>query len=204
MRPAIANEVPRGKLFCIVRVGHVHDVQRATEAAAARVLAQVVRVAVRGECAHVTIAARQRDAGRKYRVAAVGNVINREILPTVLPGYEDALLGIRRDRLVRVQCCGCIGQVCGHLRMCGVGGIDHLDPLASVGTVRPIVGAHVVVSGSILGIGSLIRVLGLLTHEFEIAVVAEFGIAAEAFLLRRLALQSTFRTIPGTADCLGN
>src|SRR5215471_17337360 len=88
--------------------------------------------------------------------------------------------------------------------MLGVGGIDHLDALASGRTVISIVGAHIVVRRSILGIGSLIRVLGLLAHEFQIAVVGGFGIAAETFLLRRLALQSAFRMVGWTADCLGD
>src|SRR6476646_7263708 len=86
-----------------------------------------------------------------------------------------------------------------------VRGIDHLDALASgKTTVRSIVGAHVVVRRSILGIGPLIRVLGLLANEVQIAVVGGFGIAAETFLHRRLALQSAFRMISGTTDCLGH
>src|SRR5215469_18678772 len=85
--------------------------------------------------------------------------------------------------------------------MLGVRGIDHLDALASGGTtVVSIVGAVIFVRRSILGIGSLIRVLGLFAHEFQIAVVGGFGIAAETFLLRRLALQSAFRMIPRTTD----
>src|SRR5436190_12377685 len=89
--------------------------------------------------------------------------------------------------------------------MLGVGGIDHLDALASGGTtVGSIVGAVIFVRRSILGIGSLIRVLGLFAHDFQIAVVGGFGIAAETFLLRRLALQSAFRVISGTTGCLGH
>src|SRR6185437_6452781 len=89
--------------------------------------------------------------------------------------------------------------------MLRVGGIDHLDALASGSTtVRSIVGAHVVVRRSILGISSLIRVLGLLAHDLQIAVVGGFGIAAETFLLRRLALKSAFRMVGWTADCLGD
>src|SRR5215472_10839148 len=89
--------------------------------------------------------------------------------------------------------------------MLGVGGIDHLDALASGGTtVVSIVGAVTAVRRSILGIGSLIRVLGLFAHEFQIAVVGGFGIAAETFLLRRLALQSAFRMVAGSTDCLGH
>src|ERR1700730_9116446 len=88
--------------------------------------------------------------------------------------------------------------------MLGVGGIDHLDALESGSTVRSIVGAHIVVCRSILGIGSLIRVLGLLAHEFQIAVVGGLRIAAETFLLRRLALQSAFGMVGWTADCLGH
>src|SRR5215469_9853788 len=87
--------------------------------------------------------------------------------------------------------------------MLGVGGIDHLDALASGDTtVVSIVRAHVVVRRSILGIGSLIRVLRLFAHEFQIAVVGGLGIATETFLLRRLALQSAFRVVGWTADCL--
>src|SRR5215469_7221383 len=88
--------------------------------------------------------------------------------------------------------------------MLGVGGIDHLDALASGRTVVSIVGAHIVVRRSILGIGSLIRPLGLFAHEFQIAVVGGFRIAAETFLLRGLALQAAFGMIGWTADCLGD
>src|SRR5215470_757154 len=89
--------------------------------------------------------------------------------------------------------------------MPGVGGIDHLDALASGKTsVRSIVTAHIVVRRSILGIGSLKRVLGLLTHEFQIAVVGGFGIAAETFFHRRLALQSALGMFGWTADRLGH
>jgi hypothetical protein len=166
----------------------VNDVQGAAEAAATRVLAEVVRLAVRGERAHVAIAARQGEAGLQNRVTAVGNVVNRKILPTVLPRHEDASLGIGRHRLVWVKRGGSVGQVRGHHRMLGVGDIDHLDALARGRTVIPIVGAHVVVRRSILGIGSLIRVLGLLADEFEIAVVGALGVATETLLLCRLAL----------------
>ena len=136
----------------------------------------------------MTIAARQVEAGLQNRVPAVGNVINRKILPTVLPGDEEASVSIGRHCLVWVKSRGGVGQVRGHLRMRGVGGIDHLDALASGSTVRSVVGAHIVVRRSILGIGSLIRVLRLLAHEFQIAVVGGFGIAAETFLPRRFAL----------------
>src|SRR5262249_7014293 len=89
--------------------------------------------------------------------------------------------------------------------MLRVGGIDHLDALASGKTsVRSIVTAHIVVRRSILGIGSLKRVLGLLAHEFQIAVVGGFGIAAETFLLRCLALQSALGMVGWTADRLGD
>src|SRR5579864_1220687 len=89
--------------------------------------------------------------------------------------------------------------------MLGVGGIDHLDALAGGGTtVVSIVGAVTAVCRSILGIGSLIRVLGLFAHEFQIAVVGGFGIAAETFLLGRLALQSAFGMFSRTTDCLGH
>src|SRR5215472_12505725 len=89
--------------------------------------------------------------------------------------------------------------------MLGVRGIDHLDALASgETTVVSIVGAVIFVRRSILGIGSLIRVLGLLAHEFQIAVVGGFGIAAKTFLHRRLALQSAFGMVGWTADCLGH
>src|SRR6476620_1279973 len=89
--------------------------------------------------------------------------------------------------------------------MLRVGGIDHLDALASgKTTVRSIVGAHVVPRRSILRIGALIGVLGLLAHELQIAVVGALGIATEAFLHRRLTLESAFRMIRGTTDCLGD
>src|SRR6478752_3277106 len=86
-----------------------------------------------------------------------------------------------------------------------VGDIDHLDALASgKSTVRSIVGAHVVVRRPILRIRSLIRALRLLAYQLQIAVVGGFGIAAEPFLLRRLALQSAFRMVGWTADRLGH
>src|SRR5690242_10531467 len=107
-------------------------------------------------------------------------------------------------RLVRVKRRGAVGQVCGHYRMLGIRGIDHLDTLAGGRTVISIVGAHVVVRRSILGKGSLIRVLGLLAYELQIAVVGGFGIAAETFLLRRLALQSAFRMVGWTTGRLGD
>src|SRR5262245_1220873 len=89
--------------------------------------------------------------------------------------------------------------------MLGVGGIDHLDALASGGTtVGSIVGAVTAVRRSILGIGSIIQVLGLLTHKLQIAVVGAFRVAAETFLLRRLTLQSAFRMVGWTAVCLGH
>src|SRR5689334_12313305 len=88
--------------------------------------------------------------------------------------------------------------------MLRVGSIDYLDALPSGSTtVRPVVGAHVVVRRSILRIGPLIRVLGLLAHEFQIAVVGALRIAAHAFLQRRLALQSAFRMVGWTAVRLG-
>src|SRR5947208_17097520 len=100
---------------------------------------------------------------------------------------------------------GGVGQLSDDLRMLGVGGIDHLDALASGRTtISSIVGAHVVVRRSVLGIGSLIRVLGLLTHELQIAVVGSLGVAAETFLHRRLALQSAFGMVGWTAGCLGD
>ena len=52
------------------RIGEVHDVQEAADAL--KVLAEVVRLAVRGEVALVASAARQVDAGLQNRVATVG------------------------------------------------------------------------------------------------------------------------------------
>ena len=72
--------------------------------------------------------------------------------------------------------------------MLGVGGIDHLNALESGSTVRSIVGAVTAVRRSILGKCSLKLSLGLLAHEFQIAVVGALGIAAETFFHRRLAL----------------
>src|ERR671936_2212252 len=88
--------------------------------------------------------------------------------------------------------------------MLGVGGIDHLDALESGSTVRSIVGAVTAVRRSILGICSLKLSLGLLAHEFQIAVVGALGIAAETFFHRRLALESAFRLIPRTTIGFGH
>src|SRR5205814_9677129 len=97
-----------------------------------------------------------------------------------------------------------VAQVCAHYRMLRIGAIDDLNALESSSTVRSIVGAVTEVRGAILGICSLKVSLGLLAHQFQIAVVGGFGIAAETFLLRRLALQSAFRVVGWTADCLGH
>jgi hypothetical protein len=74
--------------------------------------------------------------------------------------------------------------------MLGVGGIDHLDALESGSTVGSIVGAVTAVRRAILGKCSLKLILGLLAHEFQIAVVGACGVAgsAETFFLRCLAL----------------
>src|SRR6202041_2369229 len=123
--------------------------------------------------------------------------------PSGLAGHEEARVSIGAQRLVWGKRRRAVGQVCAHHRMPGIGDIDRLDALACFRTtVRSIVGAHVEVRRSILGIGSLIRVLVLLAHEFQIAVVGGFGIAAETFLPRGLALQSAFGMIGWTAVCL--
>ena len=122
-------------------------------------------------------------------MAAVGrDVINRKIRPAVFAGHEEVAPIIGLHRLVRGKRRGGVGQVRAHQRMLGVGGIDHLDALESGSTVRSIVGAVTAVRRSILGKCSFKLSLGLLAHEFQIAVVGAFGIAAETFLHRRLAL----------------
>jgi hypothetical protein len=85
----------------------------------------------------------------------------------------------------------------------GVGGIDHRDAVVLLQRrimVRSIVSAVSGVRRSILRICSLTSVLA---HEFQIAVVGPFGIAAEAFLRRRLALKSAFRMISKTTMGFG-
>ena len=77
---------------------------------ASEALGEVVRPAVRGEGAHVALAAWHVDARLQNRVAAVGrDVINREIRPTVLAGHEEVAPIIGLHRLVRVKCRGGVG-----------------------------------------------------------------------------------------------
>jgi hypothetical protein len=68
-------------------------------------------------------------------------------------------------------------------------------------TVRSKVGAVIGIRRSILGKCSLTSEL---PHELQIAVEGGFGIAAETFLRRRLALESTFRMIRRTTNGLGH
>ena len=90
------------------RIGEVHDVQKAADASEA--LGLVVRPAVRGEGAHVALAAWHVDARLQNRVAAVGrDVINREIRPTVLAGHEEVAPIIGLHRLVRGKRRGGVG-----------------------------------------------------------------------------------------------
>src|SRR5262245_35621964 len=113
-------------------------------------------------------------------------------------GHHSLVRGARRGSVVQVR---------GHPRMPGVGGIDHPDAevlLLRSNIVRSIVGTVTGVRRSILRICSFKSTLGLLAHEFQIAVVAEFGIAAETLFLRGLALQSAFGPIMRTAIGLGN
>src|SRR6516225_8306241 len=91
------------------RVGEVHDVQEAVGGSA---LGEVVRPAVRGEGAHVALAAWQLDVGLQDRVAAVGgNVINGKVCPIVLAGHEEVAPVIGLQRLVRGKRRGSVVQV---------------------------------------------------------------------------------------------
>src|SRR5262245_4549624 len=113
-------------------------------------------------------------------------------------GLDSLVWGARRRSVVQVR---------GHPGMPRVGGIDHPDAemlLQRSNIVRSIVGAVTGVRRSILRICSFKRTLGLLAHEFQIAVVAEFGITAETLFLRGLALQSAFGPIMRTAIGFGN
>src|SRR5207249_1144700 len=116
-----------------------------------------------------------------------------------------SLIGVHR--LVRGARRGSVVQVRAHPRMLGVGGIDHRDAevlLQRSNTVRSIVGAVTGVRRSILRKCSFKLTLGLLAHEFQIAVVGAFGIAAETLLSCGLTLQPAFGVIPGTTDCLAS
>lgn len=168
------------------RVRKIHDVHKAADASVG--LADVVRPAVRGKIAHVAFAAWQLDVGLEDRVATVRGVIHGKPWPVVLGGHEEVAPLIGLQILMRVQRRGSVVQIRGRMRMLRIGSIDHRDAgMALQGgiLVRSIVGAVTVVRRSILRIGSLASVLA---HELEIAVVGAFGIAAETFFRRRLAL----------------
>src|SRR5438874_6490609 len=129
------------------------------------------------------MAAWQLDVGLQDRMAAVGgNVVNGKVRPTVLCDHEEVAAIIGLHSLVRGECRGSVVQVRARLWMLGVGGIDHRDAevlLQRSNMVRCIVGAVTGVRRSILRKCSLTSVPA---HEFKIAVVAEFGIAAETLL----------------------
>ena len=153
------------------------------------------------------LAARQLDVGQQDRPAAVRSVVNGKVWPIVLGDHEKVASFIGIHSLVRGARRGSVVQVRAHPRMLGVGGIDHRDAevlLQRSNTVRSIVGAVTVVRRSILRKCSFKLTLGLLAHEFQIAVVGALGIAAEALLLRGLALQSAFGVIPGSALGFGH
>src|SRR6266478_838123 len=185
------------------RVGEIHDVQEAADASEA--LGEVVRHTVRGEGAHVASAAWQVDAGLQDRVAAVGrSVINRKIRPVVLADHEEVAPSIGLQRLVRGKRRGSVVQVRARLWVLRVRGIDHRHAevlLQRSNTVRSKVCAVTGVRRSILRKCSLTSVLA---HEFQIAVVAEFGIAAETLLSCGLTLQSAFDPIPRTTMGFGH
>ena len=88
--------------------------------------------------------------------------------------------------------------------MPGVRGIHDDDAVVLLQrsyVVRSIVGAVTEERRSILRICSLALVLA---HEFQIAVVAEFGIAGKTFLRRGLPLQSAFCSVPRTTMGFGH
>src|SRR5262249_55407539 len=131
----------------------------------------------------------QVDAALQNRVAAVGrDVINRKIRPSELAYSEEAALSVHLRSFVRGKRRSRVVQVRAYLRVLRVRGIDHRHAVVLLqrsNTVRSKVCALTVVRRSILRIISL--TLGL-PNEFQIAVVGPFGIAAGAFLRRRLAL----------------
>ena len=90
--------------------------------------------------------------------------------------------------------------------MPGVGDIQHHDAGVLLQRIifRCIIDAVIGVRRPILRKCSFKSTLGLLAHEFQIAVVAEFGIAAEALFLRGLALQSAFGPIMRTTIGFGH
>src|SRR5262249_40987385 len=171
----------------IRRVREVHDVQVVADIEG--VLGEVERHAVWGEVALVANAAWQVDAALQNRVAAVGrDIINRKIWPGELADREEAALSVYLRSFVRGKRRGSVVQVRARLWVLRVRGIDHRHAevlLLRSNTVRSNVCAVTGVRRSILRIISLTLVL---PNEFQIAVVSPFGIAAETFLRRRLAL----------------
>src|SRR5439155_15612517 len=119
-----------------------------------------------------------------------------KIGPSCLAGHEEAALSVHLRSFVRGKCRGSVVQVRRRHWMRRVGGIDHRHAevlLQRSDTVRSKVCAVTVVRRSILRIISLTLVL---PNEFQIAVVGPFGIAAEPFLRRRMALYSPFGMFP--------
>ena len=109
------------------RIGEVHDVHEAADAAEA--LAEVVGPAVRREGALVAVAARQLDVGLQDRVATVRGVIDGEVRAVVLGDHEEVAPLVDQQGLVRVKRRGGVIQICGRLWMPWVGGIHHHDTL---------------------------------------------------------------------------
>ena len=185
------------------RVGEVHDVQVAADTPVT--LAQVVRPAVWGESAHVTMAAGQIDVGQQDRVTAVLDAVNGKPRAVELGHHQEVALGIGLHSLVRGQRRRSVVQVGGHPWMRGVGGIHHRDAVMLLQrsiVVGSVVGAVAGVRRPILRICPLACVLA---HELQVAVVGAFGIAVEEALLDcGLPLQPVLGVIPRTALGLGD
>jgi hypothetical protein len=142
------------------------------------------------------------DAAFQNRVAAVaGHVINGKPWPVVLAAREKFAPVVQLHRLVRVEHCRRV-KVRAYPWMRGVRDIED-DGAAML--LQRIVGRRVV--GTMVRPGECtLRFRSLtpeLAHEFEVAVVAFFRIAAEAFLSGRLTLHSTLGPIFGATIRLG-
>jgi len=151
----------------------------------------------------VARAAWQLGAAFQDRVGAVGGqVINDKPRPVVLAAREELARHVRLQRLVRVQHDGVV-QVRGRPWMRGVRGIYHHDTAVLLQRIinRIVVGAVIQVRRSPLRFRSLTLEL---SHEFQIAVVAAFGIAAKTLVRCGLTLQSAFGPIPRTTMGFGH
>ena len=136
-------------------------------------------------------------------MAAVGGqVINGKARPVAFGRPRGACAAsFDLQRLVRVQHRGSVVQVRGRPWMPGVRGIHHHDTgvLLQRIIIRCIVGAVIEVRRPILRTRSFTLELA---HEFQIAVVAAFGIAALTFLTAWSDLAIRFRSNPNDHNWL--